>query len=148
MRRSWASNVLQKFIEVCLLVVFGKVCGGISHNDDEFSMSVFKACFEHAVVDRPPADECFSCVRGHGEGRSSQSCHCGPTTLSGNFLPNVRPTHTSASHTVRLGRCCTCQPRGKLGNLGLLGGVLGRYRLRLSGHAVYRDEIVVQWPAS
>ena len=30
-------------------------------------MSVFKACLEHAFVDRPPADECFSDVPGHGE---------------------------------------------------------------------------------
>ena len=56
---------------VCLLVVFGKVCWGICHNDGEFSMSVFKACFEHALVDRPPADECFSGVPGHGEGHAS-----------------------------------------------------------------------------
>ena len=30
-------------------------------------MSVFKVCFEHALVNRPPADECFSGVPGHGE---------------------------------------------------------------------------------
>ena len=34
-------------------------------------MSVFKACLEHALVYRPPADECFSCVSGHGEGHAS-----------------------------------------------------------------------------
>ena len=46
------------------------VCGGICHNDGEFSMSVFKACFEHALVYRPPADDCFSGVPGHGEGHA------------------------------------------------------------------------------
>ena len=35
-----------------------------------FSMSVFKACFEHALVNRPPSDECFSGVPGHGEGHA------------------------------------------------------------------------------
>ena len=43
---------------------------GICHNDGEFSMSVFKACFEHAPVNRPSADESFSGVPGHGEGHS------------------------------------------------------------------------------
>ena len=33
-------------------------------------MSVFEACFEHALVNRPPADECFSGVPGHGEGHA------------------------------------------------------------------------------
>ena len=80
--------------------------------------------------------------------KSPNATICFITTHSGNCQPNVRPNHASASHTVRLGRGCTCQTRGKLGNLGLLEGVLGRSRLRLSGHVVYRDEIVVQWPAS
>ena len=66
MRRTSASNVLQKFIEVCIHVVFGKVCGSICHNDGDFSMAMFKSCLEHAFVDRPPADECFSGVPGHG----------------------------------------------------------------------------------
>ena len=60
----------KKGIEACLLGVFGKVCGGICHNDGEFSMSVFKACFEHALVNRPPVDECFSGVPGHCEGNA------------------------------------------------------------------------------
>ena len=34
-------------------------------------MSVFKACFEHALVNRPLAVECFSGVPGHGEGHAS-----------------------------------------------------------------------------
>ena len=68
--------------------------------------------------------------------------------MVGNCQPNVPPNDASASHTVRLGRGCTCQTRGRLGNLGHLEGELGRSMLRLSGHAVYRDEIVVQWPAS
>ena len=34
-------------------------------------MSVFEACFEHALVNRPPANECFSGVPGHGEGHAS-----------------------------------------------------------------------------
>ena len=38
-------------------------------------MSVFKACLEHALVNRAPADECFSGVPGHGEG------HAGLTDL-------------------------------------------------------------------
>ena len=80
-------------------------------------------------------------------GRPCQSCHWGQTTRSGNCQPNVRPNHASASHTVRIGRCCTCQTRGRLGNLGHLEGVLVRSRLRLSGHAVFRDEVVDQWPA-
>ena len=34
-------------------------------------MSVFKACLEHARIYRPPADQCFSGVPGHGEGHAS-----------------------------------------------------------------------------
>ena len=38
-------------------------------------------------------------------------------------------------YTILLGQGCTCQTRGRLGNLGHLEGVLGGCWLRLSGHA-------------
>ena len=40
-----------------LLVVVSKACVDICHNEGEFSMSVFKACLDHALVDRPPPDD-------------------------------------------------------------------------------------------
>ncbi len=71
----------KKGIEACLLGVFGKVCGGICHNDGEFSMMVFeRASSMRSLIGR----QLMSAFRVFldmaratpGPGRPGQSCYC------------------------------------------------------------------------
>ena len=78
-----------------------------------FSISVFKACFEHALVNRPPADECFSGVPGHGEGHAGLADLARVVIGGGGGRPHIVVIASQIvclrSYTVVfIGRCAKC----------------------------------------